>query len=140
MCLLLSRRPGYESYDTKHPNVNARVGTSLLINRHHVLIKHHEIAKIDRDFVQTTTIVFDYWYAPIGTSAVYCPPPNVTEPIMKDLKNSSNLWAQDSSAGVIITLIILSEVSRLYSPRSQNLQAVIQDKQLGHHSTGEPIY
>lgn len=65
--------PDYKVYDTKHPDAEnrARGGSAVIIRKH---IKHFELPKYERDFLQASTIQIEDWYGPLAVSAVYCPP------------------------------------------------------------------
>jgi len=64
------RIPGYTLYHTMHPDGKAYGGTALIIRSN---IKHYEIDKHQRDFLQATSVMIETWIGSITISAVYSP-------------------------------------------------------------------
>ena len=61
----------YTVYDTKHPDGRAHGGSAIIIKSS---IKHHELQKYSREFLQATSVSVEDWNGPITISALYCPP------------------------------------------------------------------
>ncbi|KAG5310119.1 RTJK polymerase, partial [Acromyrmex insinuator] len=65
------RIPNYSIYTTNHPNNKAHGGTAIIIK---TSIKHHEIDKYHKEFLQATSIMIEDWSGPLVISAIYSPP------------------------------------------------------------------
>jgi len=78
--------PGYTLYHTMHPDGKAHGGTAIIIRSS---IKHYEIDKHQRDFLQATSVKLETWYGCITISAVYSPPKHIikSEQYTKVLEN-----------------------------------------------------
>jgi len=68
------RIPEYTLYHTMHPDGKVHGRTAIIIRSS---IKHYEIDKHQRDFLQATSIMMETWNSCITISAVYSPPKNV---------------------------------------------------------------
>ena len=127
--------PNYAIYDTKHPSGAARGGTAIIIKN---AIKHHEICKYTKDYLQATSIIVDEWNGPLTVSAVYCPPRHV---ITKDqfqqfyvTLGNRFLACGDYNAKNI------HWGSRITTPRGRELMKAIETNNLNHLSTGQPTH
>jgi len=65
------RISGYSLYHTIYPDGKAHGGTAIIIRSS---IKHYEIDKHHRDFLQATSVMIKTWNGCITISAVYSPP------------------------------------------------------------------
>lgn len=69
-------------YNTNYPNNAACGGSAVLIKNS---IQHHELLKLQEDYILATSIIVEDWTGPIVLSAVYCPtPPNITSQPFND--------------------------------------------------------
>jgi len=59
---------GYTLYYIMHPDSKTYCGTALIIRSS---IKHYEIDKHQRDFLQVTSTIVEAWSGCITTSAIY---------------------------------------------------------------------
>lgn len=95
--------PRYDIYDTKHPSGRAHGGTAIIIKR---TIKHHELIKYEKDFLQATSVVVEDWCGPLTLSAVYCH--QNTQLNRTSLRSILARLVQDSSPAETITLNIIT--------------------------------
>jgi len=70
------RIPGYTLYHTMHPDSKTYGGTAIIIRSS---IKHYEIDKHQRDFLQTISVMMETWNGCITISAVHSPSKHVTK-------------------------------------------------------------
>lgn len=64
--------PKFKVYHTKHPaEGKAHGGTALIIREK---IKHHEIEKQEKEYLQATSIAIEEQHGEMILSSVYCPP------------------------------------------------------------------
>lgn len=63
--------PNFYTYVTPHPLRKAHGGTALIIRNK---IKHHEIDKISKIYIQATSTSVEVTKVPILLTVVYCPP------------------------------------------------------------------
>jgi len=72
-----------------HPDGKAHGGTAIIIRSS---IKHYEIDKHQRDFLQATSVMMETWNGCITISAVYSPPKHTikSEQYIKFLKTLGN--------------------------------------------------
>lgn len=127
--------PKYVIYDTKHPDGTSHGGTAIIIKSN---IKHYEIQKYERDFLQATSIVVEDWNGPITFSAIYCPPRHT---ISKDkftefFKTLGNKFV----AGGDYNAKHQQWGSRLNTTRGRELQKSMQINNYGQITTGEATY
>jgi len=72
-----------------HPDGKAQGGTAIIIRSS---IKHYEIDKHQRDFLQATSVMMETWNGCITISAIYSPPKHIikSEQYIKFLKTLGN--------------------------------------------------
>lgn len=129
------RIKNYTIYDTKHPDGTAHGGTAILIKSN---IKHHELPKYEKDYLQATNIEIKDSKGPVTISAVYCPPKhNIRKTEFQDFFRSlktrfitgGDYNAKHQYWG-----------SRLASPRGRELYKMIKECNMNHLTTGQPTY
>jgi len=129
------RIPGYTLYHTMHPDDKAHGGTALIIRSS---IKHYEIDKHQRDFLQATNVTIETWNGCITISAVYSLPKHVirSEQYINFLETLGNRFIAAGDYNAKHT----QWGSRLTSPRERELLKAIDTMNLSTVSTGEPTY
>jgi len=63
--------PGNKIYHTNYPDNTAHAGTAIIIKSK---IKHHQLHKYEKDYLQATSIRVKTLPYEISVSAIYCPP------------------------------------------------------------------
>lgn len=127
--------PLYEFYDTKHPSGAAHGGTGILIKQS---IKHYEIQKHPKDFIQATSIALDDWNGSLIISAIYCPPKHkiTSEHFEKFFHTLGHRFI----VGGDYNAKHQQWGSRLNTTRGRELFKAMSKNNLSHESTGEPTY
>jgi len=127
--------PGYTLYHTMHPDGKAHRGTAIIIRSS---IKHYEIDKHQRDFLQATSVMMETWNGCITIFAVYSPPKHVikSEQYIKFLETLGNRFIAAGDYNAKHT----QWESKLTSPRRRELFKAIDTINLSTVSTGEPTY
>lgn len=127
--------PGYDIYDTKHPSGRAHGGTAIIVSNR---IKHYELQKHDKDYLQATSIVIEDWRGPLTVSSVYCPPRHTISQ-EKYLDFFSTLSTRFIAGGDYNAKHHFWG-SRLNTTKGKNLYDLIMRKKYECISTGEPTY
>lgn len=127
--------PHFSLYNTNYPNNAAHGGSAVLIKNS---IKHHELPKLQEDYMQATSIIVEDWTGPLALSAVYCPPPpNITS---QQFNNYFDTLGPRFLSGGDFNAKHPMWGSRLASPRGRQLFKTITDKNFNYLTTGEPTY
>lgn len=129
------RIPRYDIYDTKHPSGRAHGGTAIIIKRS---IKHHELQKYDKDYLQATSIVIEDWCGPLTLSAVYCPPKHSIK--QNQFEDFFNTLGARFIAGGDYNAKHHYWGSRLITTKGKNLYNTVRSNKYEYISTGEPTY
>lgn len=127
--------PKYNIYDTKHPDGTAHGGTAVIIRSS---IKHHEICKHIKDYLQSTSVVVEDWRGPLVISAVYCPPKHAIK--KQEFEEFFNMLGPRFIAAGDYNAKHHYWGSRLVTPRGRELLKTMQASNLQHLSTGHPTY
>lgn len=129
------RIPGYQIYDTPHPDGTAHGGTAVIIRN---TIKHHELNKYNKSYLQATSIVIEDWNGPLTLSAVYCPPKHT---ISNDqFSDFFNTLGTRFIAGGDYNAKHLYWGSRLINPRGRALYKTMADNNFNQITNGHPTY
>jgi len=127
--------PRYTIYNTIHPDGTAHGGTAIIIKS---IIKHHEIEKYEKDYLQATTVVVEDWLGPLTISAIYCPPKHTIK--MEQFDDFYNSLGNRFIAGGDYNAKHQQWGSRLATTRGRELLKAIQKGNLHHISTSEPTH
>lgn len=127
--------PKYNIYDTKHPDGTAHGGAAIIIRSS---LKHHEIDKHYKDYLQATSIVVEDWRGPIVFSAVYCPPKHRIK--KREFEEFYNMLGQRFIAAGDYNAKHYHWGSRLITSRGRELMKAMQSNNLQQLSTGQPTY
>jgi len=129
------RIPGYTLYHTMHPDGKAHGGTALIIRSS---IKHYEIDKHQKDFLQVTNVMIETWNGCITISEVYSPPKHVirSEQYINFLEILGNRFIAAGDYNAKHT----QWGSKLTSPRGREFLKAIDTMNLSTISTGESTY
>ena len=127
--------PRYDIYDTKHPSGRAHGGTAIIIKR---TIKHHELIKYEKDFLQATSVVVEDWCGPLTLSAVYCPPKHSIK--QNQFEEYFNTLGARFIAGGDYNAKHHYWGSRLITTKGKSLHNTIMTNMYGIISTGQPTY
>jgi hypothetical protein len=126
---------GYTVHHTNHPSGNAQGGTAVIIKNS---IKHAEMEKYDKDYLQATTILINELNFPLLLSAIYCPPRHaITE---DDFSRYFNTLGIRFISGGDWNAKHQHWGSRLTSPRGRQLFRSITTNGLQCMSSGEPTH
>lgn len=127
--------PAYSTYLTNHPSGNTHGGTAVIINSK---IKHYEIEKYEKDFLQATSVIVETNQGPITVSATYCPPKH------KICKAEFNKYLKSLGpkfiAGGDWNAKHVYWGSRLTLHRGRQLYEAITENHCNSMSTGKPTY
>ena len=63
--------PGYNVYNTQHPDGTAHGGTAIIIRKN---IKHHNLTEYETEHIKATSIMITEACGQLALTAVYCPP------------------------------------------------------------------
>jgi hypothetical protein len=127
--------PTYTTNATNHPDRTARAGLAIKIRKD---VKHHELAKYEKDHIQATNISIEDGGGNLTISAIYSPP---RHKIKKEQYNAFiNSLGHRFLVGGDFNAKHQYWGSRLISPKGRELYQTIQEKQLVILSTGEPTY
>lgn len=127
--------PRYTIYDTQHPDGSAHGGTAIIIKN---VIKHHEIQKYDKDYLQATSVVIEDWLGPITVSAIYCPPKHKIK--NEQFEQFYKMLGHRFIAGGDYNAKHQQWGSRLATSRGRELRRTMLANNYHHISTGEPTY
>jgi hypothetical protein len=101
-------------------------------------MKHHELAKYEKDHIQATNISIEGWNASLTISAISCPPKHA---IKKEQYNEFiNTLGNRFVAGGDFTAKHQYWGSKLTIPKGRELYKTVKEKKLEILSTGEPTY
>lgn len=125
-------------YHTTHPDadITPRGGTAILVKQY---IKHYELPKYQKNFLQATSIVVEDWHGPLTISAAYCPPnyPTNKEETAEYFTTLGNRFLAGGDYNAKNT----AWGSRLTAPgRGRVIYNIMQDLNLNHLSTYTPTY
>lgn len=127
--------PHYEFYDTKHPSGAAHGGTAILIKKS---IKHYEIPKHPKEYIQATSINVEDWRGSLVISAIYCPPKHkITSEYFEKFFHS---LGKRFIAGGDYNAKHQQWGSRLNTTRGRELLKAMARGSFNHKSAGEPTY
>jgi len=125
------QNPGYTLYHTMHSDGKTHGGTAIIIR-----IKHYEIDKHQRDFLQATSVMMETWNGCITISAVYSPQHVIkSKQYIKFLETLGNRFIAAGDYNAKHTQSGL----RLTSPRGPELLKAIDIMKLSIVLTGELI-
>lgn len=127
---------GYTTYNTRHPDGRAHGGSVMLIKNN---IKHHEISKYQKDYIQATSIQVTSRNKNIVISAVYCPPRH------KILQYQFNEYLRTLGETYIIGGGDYNAKDtywgpRLITPKGRELHKAIDQNKCDIITTGSPTY
>lgn len=127
--------PGYDTYNTKHPDGTAHGGTAVIIRNS---LKHHELPKYKSDHLQATSIEVEDWDGPITICSIYSPPRHsITDQAYQTFFNTlGNRFV----AGGDFNAKHTNWGSRLINQKGRALFKTMCAKNYQHISTGEPTY
>lgn len=127
--------PGYDTYNTKHPDGTAHGGTAIIIRNS---LKHHELPKYKCDHIQATSIEVEDWDGPITISSIYSPPRHsISE---QEYQAFFNTLGNRFVAGGDYNAKHTNWGSRLINQKGRELFKTICAKNYQHISTGKPTY
>jgi hypothetical protein len=129
------RIPNYAVYNSNHPTGAARGGSAIIIKRS---IKHHQLHSHTHDFLQATSVSVEYSIGPLTVSAVYLPPRHKLKQVQ--LTAFYNTLGRRFSAGGDYNAKHTDWGSRLITPRGREVLKTMEQLNLQHLFTGEPIY
>lgn len=127
--------PKYVVYGTKHPDGTSHGGTAIIIKSN---LKHYEIPKYERDYLQATSIIVEDWNGPITFSAIYCPPKHTIS--KEKFTEFFNTLGNKFVAGGDYNAKHQQWGSRLNTTRGRELQKSMHNSNLGQISSAEPTY
>lgn len=129
------RIPNYAIYNTKHPDGTAHGGTAIIIKSS---IKHHELNKFKRDYIQATSISIEDWNGPLTVTAIYSPPRHTIA--KNQYQEFFNTLGNRFLAGGDYNAKHTHWGSRLITPKGRQLYMAMETNNLKYISTGEPTY
>lgn len=125
----------YTTYDTRHPDGTAHGGSAIIIRNS---IKHYEIQKYEKEYLQATSLVVEDWAGPIAISALYSPPKHsITKTqYLEYYKSLGNRFIAGGDYNAKHT----HWGSRTTTHKGRQLLTAMQEYKLNYISTGEPTY
>lgn len=127
--------PQYRTYTTNHPDKTAHAGTAIVIKN---TIKHEELPKYEKEFLQATTIRVQSLSYNLTIAAVYCPPRHSIkkeqfEDFFATLDSKFIVGGDFNSKHTLYG-------SRLTTPKGKQLVSLAEQKGYSFLSTGSPTY
>jgi len=127
--------PNYTVYNTRHPDGTGHGGTAIIIKNS---IKHYELDKYDREYLQATTIMIEDWIGPLIISAIYSPPKHNIK--ADQYVQYFNSLGHRFIAGGDFNAKHTQWGSKTITTKGRQLLNAMQTCNLNHISTGEPTY
>lgn len=125
----------YTTYDTKHPDGKAHGGSAIIIKN---TIKHYELQKYEKEYLQATSVVVEDWIGTITISALYSPPKHSISKAQY-LEYYKTLGKR-FIAGGDYNAKHTHWGSRTITHKGRQLLLAMQEYKLNYLSTGHPTY
>lgn len=126
--------PTFTVYHTMHPDGTTHGGTAIIMKNN---IRHHELDKYNKDFLQATTIKVEDRAGTLVISSIYYPPKHTIT--SEQFGNSSKLWAIDLAVRDYNAKHQFWG-SRLANPKGSVLYKAITNERLEIISQSMPTY
>ena len=126
---------GYTVYNTKHPDGTAHGGSAIIIKN---AVKHHELPKYDKDYIQATSVSIEDWNGQITLTALYCSPKHsITKTQFVEFYKT---LGDRFLAGGDYNAKHTHWGSRIITHKGRQLLLAMQSYKMGFKSTGQPTY